>query len=135
MALIQNWYKVDIFFPSVLIRNVTEEINKFNMKLQSLETTMKNIGIPSPRDEIKKMVNEWENTPLMLEISRNPQLRLQVQEMIRSQQEQQLAGGGGPMLQEGENDPGEQPASAEGVPIQSPSSAEGAVAQEGFRES
>jgi hypothetical protein len=133
--LIQGYYKIDIFFPSVLIRNVVDEMNKFDRKLQSLETTQKNIGIPSPKDEQKKMKKEWEDLPLMAEISRNPQLHLQLQQMMAqgaSGNAQQVPGGG-PMMQESQN-MDEQPAATRGVPIQSPESPEGAARQNQFRE-
>ena len=135
VSLIQSYYKMDVFFPSVLIRNITDEMNKFNMKLQSLETTQKNIGIPSPKDEQKKMKKEWEDTPLMAEIARNPQIHLLLQQQMGSAMAQTLQRmPGGPALQEDENDPGDQPAATRGVPQQSPASPEGAVRQEGFRQ-
>ena len=138
--LIQGYYKTDIFFPSVLIRNVTEEINKFNMKLQSQYSTMKNLGIPSPKEETKIMKREWEDTSLMLEISRSPQLRMQIQQMMA----EMMAGRGeagpakGPTLTESEGGAGheseeELPMSSPGTPQQSPESGEGAIAQKGFR--
>lgn len=121
VGLIQGRYNVDIFFPSVLIRNIVDEINKFDRKLQSLETTQKNIGIPSPKDEQRKMKKEWEDLPLMVEIARNPQLHLQLQQMMASgiAKTLQQSGAGGPVLQEFENDPGSQPAAAPGVPVES----------------
>ncbi|MCD5384846.1 MAG: phage portal protein [Candidatus Pacebacteria bacterium] len=138
--LIQGYYKTDIFFPSVLIRDVMEEINKFNMKLQSQYTTMKNLGIPSPKEEQKIMKKEWEDTSLMIEISRSPQMRMQIQQMIA----QAIAGRGeegperGPILDEAAGGAGheageELPMAAPGVPQQSPESPEGAIAQKGFR--
>ena len=136
-VLIQGYYATDIFFPSILIRNVMEEINKFNMKLQSQFTTMKNIGIPSPKEEQKIMKREWEDPSLMIEISRLPQLRLQMQGMVAEEQRQQGIGGG-PQLTEGEGGAGTEkeeslPMSTPGTPQQAPTSPEGAVAQRGFR--
>jgi len=138
--LIQGYYKTDIFFPSILIRDVNEEINKFNMKLQSQYTTMKNLGVPAPKEEQKVMKKEWEDTSLMIEISRSPQMRLQIQQMMA----QAVASRGeegpmrGPMLSEadgGAGNTGEQsaPMAAPGVPQQSPTSPEGAIAQKAFR--
>jgi hypothetical protein len=139
--LIQGRYKTDIFFPSILIRDVNEEINKFNMKLQSQYTTMKNLGIPAPKEEQKVMKKEWEDESLMIEISRSPQMRLQLQQMM----EQKIAeakmgqqGPGGPTLSEGDggagNTKGESsPMASPGVPQQSPTSPEGAIAQKSFR--
>ena len=138
--LIQGYYKTDVFFPSVLIRDVTEEINKFNMKVQSQYTTMKNIGIPSPKEEQKIMKREWDDLSLALEISRMPQVRLQLQGMMQEEIRQQQAaqGSGQPQLTEGEGGAGRTkeeslPASAPNVPQQAPISQEGAVAQKGFR--
>lgn len=138
--LIQGYYTTDVFFPSVLIRNVTEEINKFNMKLQSQYSTMKNLGIPSPKEEQKLMKREWDDTSLMIEISRSPQLRMQLQQMMQ----QMIAARGeqgpakGPMLTEGEGGAGTTgeeslPMSAPQVPQQAPATQGGAVAQKGFR--
>jgi len=135
--LIQGYYKTDIFFPAVLIRNVTEEINKFNMKLQSLYTTQKNLGIPSPKEEQKIQKREWEDMMLAIEISRNPQMRLQIQAMMAEELKQQGAGGG-PQLNEGDGGAGTTkeeslPMSAPKTPAQAPTSPEGAVEQKGFR--
>ena len=135
--LIQGYYLTDIFFPAILIRNVMEEINKFNMKIQSLYTTQKNLGIPSPKEEQKIMKREWEDMSLAIEISRSPEMRMQMQGMIAEEMKQQ-GGGGGPQLTEGEGGAGhesgeELPMSAPKVPQQSPTSPEGAVEQRGFR--
>ena len=138
--LIQGYYTTDVFFPSILIRNVTEEINKFNMKLQSQYSTMKNLGIPSPKEEQKLMKREWDDTELAIEISRNPQLRMQLQQML---QQQIMASGGkgpsqGPQLTEGEGGAGvteeeSLPMSTPGTPQQAPQSGAGAVAQRAYR--
>jgi len=135
--LIQGYYKTDIFFPSILIRNVMEEINKFNMKLQSQYTTMKNLGIPSPKEEQKIMKREWNDMDLAIEISRSPEMRLKMQGLMS----EMLAGqgaGGGPQLTEGEGGAGTEageslPMSAPNVPQQAPSSGQGALALKGFR--
>ena len=135
--IIQGYYKTDIFFPAVLIRNVTEEINKFNMKLQSLYTTQKNLGIPSPKEEQKIQKREWEEMTLAIEISRNPQMRLEIQALMAEELRQQGAGGG-PQLTEGEGGAGTTkeealPMSAPKTPQSSPVSEEGAVGQRAFR--
>lgn len=139
-VLIQGHYNTDIFFPSILIRNVMEEINKFNMKLQSQYTTMKNLGIPSPKEEQKIMKREWEDTSLMIEISRSPQLRLQIQQMMAEMMASRGEAGPakGPVLTEGEGGAGTTkeeslPASAPNVPQQAPQSGGGAISQRGFR--
>ena len=138
--LIQGYYKTDVFFPSVLIRNITEEINKFNMKLQSQYTTMKNLGIPSPKEESKIMKKEWEDTSLMLEISRSPQLRMEIQKMMQ----QMVASRGqagpaqGPTLTEGDGGAGNTadealPSSTPNAPQQAPISEDGAIDQKASR--
>ena len=135
--VIQGYYLTDIFFPAILIRNVTEEINKFNMKIQSLYTTQKNLGIPSPKEEQKVMKREWSDMELAIEISRDPNMRMQLQGMVSEEMQQQGAGGG-PQLTEGDGGAGHEageslPASAAKVPQQSPSSPEGAIEQKGSR--
>ena len=136
-SLIQGYYKTDIFFPAVLIRNVTEEINKFNMKTQSLYTTQKNLGVPSPKEEQKIMKREWEDMSLAIEISRSPQFRMQLQGMMAEALKAKGAGGG-PQLTEGEGGAGTKkeealPASAPKVPQEAPVSPAGAVAQKAAR--
>lgn len=121
--IIQGNYDVDIFFPTVLIRNLTDEINKFNMKLQSQYTTMKNIGVSSPKDEIKRMKAEWEDLSLGIEISRQPALRFQLNKLSQSKRV-------APQLKEEENSGEEQPMSSEGVPVRAPISKEGAIREE-----
>lgn len=137
IQLIQGYYVTDIFFPAVLIRNVTEEINKFNMKIQSLYTTQKNLGIPSPKEEQKIMKREWEDMSLAIEISRSPQFRIQLQGMIAEALKRQ-GEGIGPQLTEAEGGAGTTkeealPMSAPRTPQQAPESPEGAVRQRGFR--
>ncbi len=136
-VLIQGYYKTDIFFPAVLIRNVTEEINKFNMKLQSHYTTMKNLGIPSPKEEVKIMKKEWDDMGLAIEISRDPNMRMQMQAMVAEELQTQGAGQG-PQLTEGDGGAGVEagesmPMASASQPQQSPTSEEGAVALKGFR--
>lgn len=126
--LVGDYYKVDIFFPGTLVRNITDEINKFNAKVQSQETTMKNMGVPSPKDEKKLIKRELEDQMMMIELSRNPGLQIQLQQMLQEQIANQVAGNK-PVLREDQNEEGEQPASAGGAPQQSAQGAEGAVAQ------
>lgn len=130
--LIQGDYDSDVFFPATLMRNVAQEIDKFNAKLQSQTTTMKNLGIPSPVREKKLMEKELEANPLMVEISRNPVLQVQLEQMVAQSKMQQnpaqaagIGGGGAPGAEgaatelgaEGEE---EQPRAARGVPVGSP---------------
>ena len=130
--LVGGHYAVDIFFPGTLARNITDEINKFNAKLQSQETTMKNLGVPSPKDERKLLRREMQDNIIMIETSRNPGLQMQFQQMMQQMIAQQAAGVG-PNLREDENEEGGQPASAAGAPQQSSLGMEGAIRQAGQR--
>lgn len=130
--LIGGYYKTDIIFPGTLLRNITDEINKFNAKLQSQETTMKNLDIPSPKDERKLMKKELEDQITMIEISRNPALQLQVHQMLAQELSQKVAGRN-PQLREDENAGGEMPSANGGAGNQSPVSPEGAVSQSNQR--
>jgi len=126
--LVNEFYKVDIFFPGTLVRNITDEINKFNAKVQSQETTMKNMGVPSPKDEKKLIKREMEDKIMMVELSRNPQMQLQIQQMLQQMVANEVAGNK-PMLREDQNQEGDEPASAAGAPQQGSQSLAGAVAQ------
>lgn len=130
--LVGGFYKVDIFFPGTLIRNITDEINKFNAKLQSQETTMKNLGVPSPKDEKKLMKRELKDLITMVEISRNAPLQLQLQQTLNKAVQDRTTGTG-PQLREDENSGEEEPASAGGVPTATVTSPAGAVAGAGQR--
>jgi hypothetical protein len=135
--LIQGYYKTDIILSSVLIRNITDEINKFNMKLQSLATTMKNVGVPNPREEMKIMKREWNDMDLAIEISRSPEMRMQIQGMM-SEMLQKAGAGGGPQLTEGDGGAGttkeeKLPMSSAKKPQQAPTSGKGAIALKGAR--
>ena len=128
--IVQGRYNIDIFFPSVLIRDTTEEINKFLQKLQSQYTTMKNLGVPSPKDEVKKMKSEWNDVDLSIELSRQPALRMEIQKMMAGAGAEQQPSNQQPGLQPYEN-MGEQPMSATGVPVMTPRTPEGAVEEQG----
>lgn len=130
--IIPEKYKISVFFPSIMIRNVTEEINKFNAKIQSLETTMKNIGVGKPREEKEIIKKELSDTQLMLEIAKQPQLQLQLQQMIQQQIQAERGNpiqpeNRNPMLTEDENEGEELPASSRGASTQSPVSPKGAA--------
>jgi hypothetical protein len=125
--LVGGFYKTDIFFPGTLLRNTTDEINKFNAKLQSQETTMKNLGVPSPKDERKIMKEELSDQMLMVELSRNPGLQMQIKQMLQQQIANNIAGEK-PMMREDENME-EAPSANGGAPQQSAVSPDGAVNQ------
>lgn len=130
-VLIDGWYKTDVFVSSVLLRSVTDEINKFNAKLQSLTTTQQNIGVANPSEEQKLMKEELQDDILATEIAKQPALLHQILETARAAASQ--SGGGAPagapatVATEGDNQTTEAaPQPARGVA--SPVSARGAVA-------
>ncbi len=132
--LVDGHYDCDIFFPGTLLRNVTEELNKLNLKVQSQYTTMKNIGIASPKDEQEMMKKEYDDESLMIELSRAPQLRVQLKQQKEAVKTENRGGKNkstAPTLSEGQNQPGESPASAPGVPASAPVPAAALAALEG----
>lgn len=126
--IINGRYEIDVFFPGTLLRNTVDEINKYTRKLQSRYTTMKNLGVPSPKDEaalIKKEAMDDAQLQIMLQ-----QMLLQSQQAAQQAVEQGQRGtpSSEPTLQE-EDGAEEQPAATAGVREQSPISPEGAVNQ------
>lgn len=89
--LIGGFYKTDVFISSVLLRSVSDEINKFQAKLQSLTTTQMNVGVPNPSEEQKLMKQELEDPILATEIAKQPGLLHQV----LAERVAQMNGGGG----------------------------------------
>jgi hypothetical protein len=136
--LVNGIYDVDIFFPGTLMRNVTDEINKQQRGLQSRFTTMKNLGVPSPKDEETLLEKEkLIDATLQIKIQELITMsQMKMQQQMQPQQpppeQQQEQGQGGPMLSEGQNQE-TQPAAAKGVKIQSPASPAGAIAQNAQR--
>lgn len=128
--LINGYYKSDVFITSVLLRSVSDEINKFNSKIQSLTTTQKNVGIQSPTEEQKLMKEELEDSVLSVEISKQPGLLHQIiaERMAAAQQDMgeggDVAGQPAPISNDNQ---GENPAAIRGVA--SPVSSEGAIRQ------
>lgn len=142
--LIDGWYRTDVFVSSVLLRDVTEEINKFNAKIQSLTTTQMNVGIPNPSEEQKMMRDELKDPILATEIAKQPGL---LEQILSNQAGKGVAagepgltpgttsaGGGAPAVKgaapviggTNKNSPGSSPAPAGNVA--SPISPKGAVA-------
>ena len=150
--IIDGYYITDVFISSVLLRSVTDEINKFNAKIQSLTTTQKNVGIPNPSEEQKLMKEELQDEILATEISKQPGLLHQILAEKMAAAQQAVAqgagaagapgvgvggggglppgGGGAAIGNEGDNQ-GNLPAPAVGAP--SPVSPQGAVAQAAAR--
>lgn len=103
--LINGNYRNEVFIGSVLLRDVTEEINKFNAKLQSMTTTQKNLGVPSPSEEQKLMKEELKDPIFSVEISRQPGL---LQQIIQQEIQQMMAsrmGGEGVSVEGTERNP------------------------------
>lgn len=128
--LIGGYYKTDVFISSVLMRNVTDEINKFQAKLQSLTTTQHNVGVPNPSEEQKLMKEELQDEILATEIAKQPGLLHQILQ-ARAQAAQEEAQGGdvagapAALAGEGDNEPGQNPNPGRGVA--SPMSPGGAI--------
>lgn len=76
--LIDGYYKTDVFISSVLMRSVSDEINKFQARLQSMTTTQSNIGVPNPSEEQKLMKEELQDEILSTEIAKQPGLLHQI---------------------------------------------------------
>lgn len=142
-VLIDNWFKTDVFISSVLLRSVSDEINKFQAKIQSLTTTQHNVGVPNPSEEQKLMKEELQDEILATEISRQPGLLHQIlAERIATINQNSggamsaaglggINGGTPPIATESENSPGDNPMPARGVA--SPVSAAGAGRQTAAR--
>lgn len=136
--IIDGQYNTDVFISSVLMRDVTDEINKFNAKLQSLTTTQFNIGIPNPDEEQRMMIEELKDPVLATEIAKQPGLLEQVLAKQTAAATTPPGGGtpttpgavipgaGAPQLAADENVPGSNPSPAAGAP--SPVGARAAVA-------
>lgn len=138
--LIDGNYRNEVFISSVLLRDVTEEINKFNAKLQSMTTTQKNLGIPSPTEEQKLMKEELKDPIFGVEIARQPGLLQQILQQAMQKEMQAAAEAGGGSEQNPElailNEEGEAGAQPAATPQQRNASAqspEGAVAASGQR--
>ena len=126
---IDGVHRTDVFISSVLLRDVTEEINKFNAKLQSLTTTQMNVGIPNPSEEQKLMKEELQDEILATEIAKQPGLLHQIlgERIAAGQSLQSGSGQGNPQIAESDNVPGGgNPSPAAGAP--SPVSPAAAVA-------
>lgn len=134
--IIQGFYQSDVFISSVLMRSVSDEINKFQAKIQSLTTTQHNVGLPNPSEEQKLMKEELQDEILATEIAKQPGLLHQILAERMAAAQQQGGGmmpGGGvagqppAIANESQNNPGENPTPAGGVA--SPVSPQGAIKQ------
>jgi len=139
--IIDGHYKSDVFISSVLLRSVSDEINKFQARVQSLTTTQHNVGIDNPSEEQKLMKEELEDSILSVEISKQPGLLHQIlaERLAQAQQTNPAYQPGGapasnpgnPIANEGDNVPGENPASMQGAAP--PVSPQGAINQNAER--
>ena len=125
--LIDGNYKTDVFISSVLLRSVSDEINKFQAKVQSLTTTQHNVGIDNPSEEQKLMKEELQDEILATEIAKQPGLLHQILAERIATMNQSTAGaltgaglgginGQPPPIAPENSAPGEAPAPAAGVP-------------------
>ena len=103
-AIIEGNYRNKVFLPATILRNIVDTINKFQSGLISLDTAQKEVGVKQPRLEQKIMKKNLSDPLLGGQIARQPALL--------------------PRLQEGQNQPGDQPAPGPGQKF---SSAEGAA--------
>lgn len=128
--LIQGYYRCQVFFPGTLVRDVTEELNKFIQKVQSQQTTMKNIGIASPKDEQELIKQELSDPQLLIELSKNPQMQSAIAQSLVAGAlpgAKQANAANGPVLNEGQNGGNENPASANGNAAPSAATPAGAI--------
>lgn len=86
-SIIGGDYRNEVRLSATLLRNVVDTINKFQSGLISLDTAQKEIGVARPRMEQKVMRKNLEDKVLGPQIARQP----------------------GILLQEGQNQPGDQP--------------------------
>lgn len=124
--VIDGFYRTDVFISSVLLRSVSDEINKFQSKVQSLTTTQKNVGIENPSEEQKLMKEELSDEVLATEIAKQPGLLHQIlaERVAQMNQGGGMAGAGqaginpapSPIASESDNAPGSNPNPAPGIP-------------------
>lgn len=72
-------YSNEVSIISTLLRNIIDELNKFQSGVQSLTTTQKNLGIPQPKIEQKRMKKDLMDPILGPQTARQPQLIPQLQ--------------------------------------------------------
>jgi len=72
--IIMEDYTSEVTIVSTVLRNIIDEINKFQSSLQSLTTTQRNLGISQPRIEQKIMKRDLSDEVLGPQIARQPAL-------------------------------------------------------------
>jgi hypothetical protein len=76
--IIMGDYTNEVSIISTLLRNIIDELNKLQSGVQSLTTTQKNLGIPQPKIEQKRMKQDLADPILGPQTARQPGL-LQIQ--------------------------------------------------------
>jgi len=75
--IIMGDYTNEVSIISTLLRNIIDELNKLQSGVQSLTTTQKNLGIPQPKIEQKRMKRDLKDPLLGPQIARQPGILLQ----------------------------------------------------------
>lgn len=72
--IIMGDYANEVNIISTLLRNIIDELNKLQSGVQSLTTTQKNLGIPQPKIEQKRMKQDLADPILGPQVARQPGL-------------------------------------------------------------
>ena len=72
--IIAGDYHSEVNIISTLLRNIIDELNKLQSGIQSLTTTQKNVGIPQPKIEQKRMKQDLMDPVLGPQTARQPGL-------------------------------------------------------------
>ena len=75
--IIMGDYMSEVNIISTLLRNIVDELNKLQAGVQSLTTTQKNLGIPQPKIEQKRMRKDLMDPVLGPQTARQPGLLMQ----------------------------------------------------------
>jgi hypothetical protein len=101
--IIKGNYRNEVYLPTTLLRNIVDTINKFQSGIISQDTSMREAGVAQPNLEKKIMRKDLADPVLGPQVARQPSLL--------------------PRLNEGQNQPGENPMS--GMPGNAPSAGQG----------
>jgi hypothetical protein len=77
--IIMGDYTNEVSIISTVLRNIVDEINKLQSGTQSLTTTQKNLGIPQPKIEQKRMKKDLSDPILGPQFARQPGILQQTQ--------------------------------------------------------
>ena len=92
--IIMGDYNSEVNIISTLLRNIIDELNKMQSGVQSLTTTQKNLGIPQPKIEQKRMKQDLMDPVLGPQTARQPGL-LQINNPESAVPPTEGEGGGG----------------------------------------